>query len=121
MKKKILIIEDEKDFVTAVSVLLEAEGYELEIANDGMEGLNKVKASGFNLIIMDVMMPKMDGYKLCRLLKFDKKYKNIPIIMLSARCQDEDISTGGQCGADAYILKSNSPDVLISKVKELLK
>jgi DNA-binding response OmpR family regulator len=73
------------------------------------------------MIILDVMMPKMDGYKMCAMLKFDKRYKDIPIIMLTAKAQEIDKLTGEQCGADAYLLKSQSPDVLIKKIKELMK
>ena len=121
MKNKILIIEDEKDFVTAVSVLLEAEGFEVSVATDGMQGLEKARQTKFDLIITDVMMPKMDGFKFCRMIKFDSKYKNTPVIMLTAKGQEEDRSAGEKCGADAYMLKSQSPDILINKIKELLK
>lgn len=120
-KKKILIIEDEKDFISAIAALLEAEGYEISLANDGMEGLQKAKAAQYDLIIMDVMMPKMDGYKLCRMLKFDTKYKKTPVIMLTAKSQDQDRLTAEQCGSDAYILKSQNPDILISKIKQLFE
>jgi len=118
--KKILIVEDEKDFITAIKALLEAQGYGVSIANDGMQGLKKARSEAFDLIVMDVMMPKMDGYKLCRMLKFDDKYKSVPMIMLTARAQEEDRVTGQECGADAYILKSQNPDILLDKVKELL-
>ncbi|OIO79043.1 MAG: two-component system response regulator [Candidatus Omnitrophica bacterium CG_4_8_14_3_um_filter_43_15] len=120
-KKKILIVEDEKDFVIAISALLEAEEYEVTAATDGLEGLEKIKAHHYDLIIMDVMMPKMDGYKLSRMVKFDAKYAHTPIIMLTAKAQDQDRRTGEECGADAYVLKSQNPDVLLSKVKELIK
>lgn len=121
MGKKILLVEDERDFITAVSALLEAEGFEVLTADNGMDGLAKAKANAVDLIILDVMMPKMDGYKVCAMLKFDKRYKNIPIIMLTAKAQEVDRLTGEQCGADAYLLKSQSPNTLIAKVKELIK
>lgn len=121
MKKKILIIEDEKDFVTAISVLIEAEGFEVFTASDGMEGLEKIRKGEFDLIITDVMMPKMDGFKLCRMIKFDSKHKHTPVLMLTAKGQEGDRITGEQCGADAYVLKSQSPDALISKIKEMIK
>ena len=121
MKKKILIIEDAKDFVTAISVLLEAEGYEVSAASDGLAGLEKIRKGQYDLIITDVMMPKMDGFKLCRMIKFDSKHKDTPLLMLTAKGQESDVLTGEQCGADAYILKSQSPDTLIKKIKEMLK
>jgi len=119
--KKILIIEDEKNFALALSELLKVEGFDVAVAENGLDGLQEIKANPVDLVILDVMMPKIDGYKVCRLIKFDKKYKSIPVILLTARCQDEDIAIGEQCGANAYILKSGSPDILILKVKELLK
>lgn len=121
MKKKILLVEDEKDFVVAISTLLEVEGYEILVATDGMDGLEKAKSNVVDLIILDLMMPRMDGYKLCRMLKFDKKYRQTPVLMLTAKAQEHDRLTGEQCGADAYVLKSQNPDILIAKIKELLK
>jgi DNA-binding response OmpR family regulator len=120
MKKKILIIEDEKEFVVAIRALLESEGYEVLAAGDGLTGLHKAKKENPNLIILDVMMPKLDGYKVCRLLKFDIKYKDIPILMLTAKAQEQDKLIGMQCGADAYFLKSESPDGFLAKVKKFL-
>lgn len=121
MKKKILLVEDERDFVVAVTAVLESEGYEVAVANDGKAGLQKAKADIFDLIILDVMIPKIDGYKVCRMLKFDKNYKDTPVLMLTAKVQEQDRLTGEQCGADAYVLKSQGPDALVGKIKELLK
>jgi two-component system alkaline phosphatase synthesis response regulator PhoP/two-component system response regulator VicR len=120
LKKTILIIEDEKEFASALSDLLKVEGYDVVIALNGMEGLEKIKTNLVHLIILDVMMPRIDGYKVCRMLKFDKKYSNIPILMLTAKAQEQDKITAEQCGADAYLLKSQRPEFLLAKVKEMV-
>ena len=78
--KKILIVDDEKDIVETLSFMLKAKGFECIYALDGETGLNMAKNESPDLVILDVMMPKINGYKICRLLKFDNKYKNIPII-----------------------------------------
>lgn len=89
-KKRILLIEDEKDMAYAVTLQLEAKGYEVIAAFDGRDGLDKARTKKPDLIILDLMLPKIDGYKVCRMLKFDNKYKNIPIILFTARAQDSD-------------------------------
>ncbi|MBL7070533.1 MAG: response regulator [Candidatus Omnitrophica bacterium] len=121
MAKKILIVEDEAQLVEMIKMRLEASGYEVISAHDGQEGLDKAKKEKLDLIILDLMLPKIDGYKVCRMLKFDEKYKQIPIILFSARAQDEDKKMGEEVGADAYITKPFDPQVLLGKIKELLK
>lgn len=119
-KKKILIVEDESVQSLTVKDRLEFEGYEVIIAVDGQEGLTKAKEEKPDLIMLDLMLPKMDGYKVCRMLKFDTKYKHISIIMFTARAQESDEKMGMEVGADAYITKPFEPAVLIAKIKELL-
>lgn len=120
-KKRILLVEDEKDMAYAVTFQLEANNYEVLTAHDGREALEKAHKENPDLIILDLMLPKMDGYKVCRMLKFDKNYKNIPIILFTARAQEEDKKLGSEVGGDAYIVKPFEPQVLLSKIKELLK
>jgi len=120
-KKKILLIEDEKDMAYAVTLQLEAKGYEVIVAFDGKEGLDKARTKKPDLIILDLMLPKIDGYKVCRMLKFDSKYQNIPIILFTARAQDSDKKIGKDVGADFYITKPFEPSVLLDKIRELLK
>ena len=120
MKKSILIIEDEHNIAQAQALILE-DKFNVHHALDGEEGLKKAQKIKPDLIILDLMLPKIDGYKVCRLLKFDEKYKNIPVIMLTARAQESDKKLGLDVGADAYIVKPFEPDVLLSKIKELLK
>ena len=86
-KKRILLIEDEADMVYALTLQLEAINCEVLSAADGQTGLDMARKEKPDLIILDLMLPKMDGYKICRMLKFDEKYKKIPIIMFTARAQ----------------------------------
>jgi len=119
-KKRILLVEDEKDMAYAVTLQLEAKGYEVIAASDGHEGLEKARVKKPDLIILDLMLPKIDGYKVCRMLKFDSKYNNIPIILFTARAQDADKKIGREVGADAYITKPFEPKALLDKIRELL-
>jgi len=121
MSRKILLVDDEKDLVDVVTMRLEANDYEVIVAYDGQEALDKAKNETPDLIILDLMLPKIDGYKVCRMLKFDKKYKKIPIILFSARAQEGDVKMGEDVGADAYITKPFEPQVLLDKIEELLK
>ena len=121
MSKRILVVDDEKDIADTLRFRLEANGYEVVIAYDGQDGLNKAKTVSPDLIVLDLMLPKIDGYKVCRMLKFDEKYKHIPIILFTARAQESDKNTGMEVGADAYITKPFDAPVLLAKIKELLQ
>ena len=120
-KKRVLIIEDEKDMVRLLKIRLESQGnYEIVCAYDGMEGLSLAQKINPDRIILDLMLPKLDGYRVCRMLKFSDKYKHIPIIIYSARSQDEDKKLACNCGADAYISKSLGQEVLIDKLHKII-
>jgi len=118
---KILLVDDEVSLVGMVQMRLEAAGYEVITASDGQEGMDKAKSENPDLILMDVMMPKVDGYKACGLLKNDARYSKIPIILFTARAQKDDTEVGKEVGADAYITKPFEPPVLLAKIEELLK
>ncbi len=119
-KRKILIADDESDSLQLISTRLRANGYNVVTAADGQEVLTKVKDEHPDLVILDLMMPKLDGYKACRLLKFDVRYRKIPIVILSARAQPEDMQLIKECGADVYFVKPFDPPVFLEKLKELL-
>ncbi len=119
--KKILIVDDEQDIVESLKFVLETSDYTCYCAYDGEEGLRLAKEIQPDLIILDVMMPKINGFKISRLLKFDNKYKNIPILMLTARSQEEDKLIGEETGADEYITKPFDLDYVLKKVDEYLK
>jgi len=115
--KKILIVDDEIDLVETIRFPLEMEGYQVETAYNGEEALNKARNGNPDLILLDLMLPKLDGYKVCRLLKFDEKYKHIPILMLTAKTQEKDRILGKETGADEYITKPFEMTELIEKIK----
>jgi Response regulators consisting of a CheY-like receiver domain and a winged-helix DNA-binding domain len=119
-KEKILLVDDELDFVEVARLRLENSGYEVIVAYDGVEGLEKAKIDKPDLIILDIMMPKMNGFDVCRKLKIDKNFKNIPIIMLTAKYQPNDIRFGTAMGADEYLTKPFEPQILLDKIRELL-
>jgi len=118
--KKILVVDDEKELVEMVKLRLEANNYDVIAAYDGQEALDKARSQKPDLIVLDLMLPKIDGYKVCRMLKFDEKYKNIPIILFTARAQDEDKNLGKEVRADGYITKPFEPQVLLAKISELI-
>jgi len=120
-KKKILVVDDEAHMVQMLTMRLTASNYEVIGASDGQEALDTAKKEKPDLIILDLMLPKMDGYKVCGLLKADTRYSGIAIIIFTARAQEEDMKMGKEVGADAYITKPFEPNVLLSKIRELLK
>ena len=119
-KAKLLIVDDEKDLVETLTFRLEANDYEVIKAFDGQDRLDKAKKEKPDLIILDLMLPKMDGYKVCGLLKADARYSKVPIILFTARAQESDKKMGEDVGANAYITKPFEPQVLLGKIKELL-
>jgi DNA-binding response OmpR family regulator len=119
-KKKILVVEDEAELTRAIQIRLEEAGYEVLIAYDGQAALENARAENPDLIVLDLMLPKMDGYKVCRMLKFDEKYEKIPVVMLTARAQEKDEDLGYEVGADAFITKPFKYRVLLAKIAELL-
>ena len=120
-KKKILLVDDECELVEMIKFRLEAGGYSVITAYNGQEALNKARQEKPDLIILDLMLPKIDGYKVCRMLKFDEKYRHIPIILFTARAQETDRDMGKEVGADAYIVKPFEPQELMGKIGELLR
>lgn len=119
--KKILIVDDETDIVESLKFVLEASGYSCYTAFNGEDGLKLAKELVPDLMILDVMMPKINGYKISRLLKYDNKYKNIPILMITARSQEEDKLIGEETGADEYITKPFDLDDVLKTVDKYLK
>ena len=116
MAKKILVVDDEVELTKAMTIRLTTAGYEVSVAHDGEEALKKARQEKPDLIILDLMLPKIDGYKTCRLLKFDQKYRDIPIIMVTARVEEEDKRLGMETGADEYITKPFEWPGLLEKI-----
>lgn len=121
MAKKILIVDDEKDIVDLVSYNLEKEGYKCYTAYDGEQALEKARDKKPDLILLDIMMPKMDGIEACRRIKEDPELNQIYIAFLTARSEEYSELAGFDVGADDYITKPIKPRVLLSRIKAILK
>lgn len=119
-KNKILIVDDEADIVTMLKIRLEKNNYEVISAFDGEEGYEKARTEKPNLIILDLLLPKIDGYWVCDLLKKDIRYAKIPIIILTAKPGNMDAGLSDKVGADEYIVKPFEFETLLSKIEELL-
>ncbi len=120
-KSTILVVEDESDIAELIAYNLEREGFKVESALSGEEGLSKARKNLPDLIILDIMLPEMNGLDVCRALRSDQATQRIPIIMLTARNEDIDIVTGLEVGADDYITKPFSPRVIIARVRSVLR
>ena len=118
--KKILIVDDEVDLVETVRFPLEMEGYHVLVSYNGEDALNQARKENPDLILLDLMLPKLDGYKVCQLLKSDDRYKHIPILMLTAKSQEKDMVLGMETGANEYITKPFDIRDLLKKVKVYL-
>jgi len=120
MAKKIVLAEDEPQIARLIEFKLKKEGYEVTWKENGEEALKAIKADKPDLILLDVMMPVMDGYEVLRRLKEDESLKNIPVIMLTARAQERDVVKGIDLGAEDYITKPFHPAELLARVKRIL-
>jgi DNA-binding response OmpR family regulator len=120
-KVKILIVDDEKNIVEAVKYNLDKAGFQTVVAYDGAKAMEVARCEVPHLIVLDWMLPKMDGLTVCRLLKQEKKTKNIPIIMLTVKSEERDKILGLESGADDYITKPFSPRELVARVKAVLR
>ena len=119
--KKILIVDDEKDILEFLSYNLKKEGFSIYTASDGSEGLEKTKKIKPDLIIVDLMMPKMNGIEMCENIRNDKKLSNVIILFLTARSEDYTQIAALDSGADDFIKKPIKPKLLISKVKSIMR
>ena len=119
-RKRILIVDDEPYIVTLLATRLASSGYDTLSAADGQRALPMAKEERPDLIILDLMLPKMDGYRVCALLKKDARFAHIPVILFTARAQDQDRLMGAEVGAEAYITKPFDPQTMMTKIQELL-
>jgi DNA-binding response OmpR family regulator len=118
--KRLFVIDDEPDVVELLRTILEAEGMEVSSATDGASAIEQILAEPPDLIILDIMMPELDGFELLKLLRLDSFGANIPVLILSARTEQHDQIEGLQSGANAYICKPFSPRELVRQVRFLL-
>ncbi|MFC1880210.1 response regulator transcription factor [Thermodesulfobacteriota bacterium] len=121
MPKEILIVDDEPGVVVPVQFLMEQQGYKVIIANNGEDALALIYKYKPNLVLLDIMLPGIDGYEVCEIVRLNANYRNVKIIFLTAKGREAEIAKGLALGADAYITKPFSNDALVVKVKELLE
>jgi DNA-binding response OmpR family regulator len=117
---RILLVDDEPSIVKMVGKRLEVEGFEVLIAMDGQDGLAKARSASPDLIVLDLMLPKMNGYEICTMLKQDARYQRIPVVLFTAKAQEKDEKLGMECGADAYVRKPFRAQELLEKIRALL-
>jgi DNA-binding response OmpR family regulator len=118
---RILIVDDEPAILMSLDFLMKKEGFEVYIARDGEEALTIIKKEKPDLIILDIMMPNVDGYEVCEFVKKSAQFNHIKVIFLSAKTRSADIEKGYQLGADDYVVKPFSTKELVVRVKDLLK
>ncbi|MBU0503180.1 MAG: response regulator [Candidatus Omnitrophota bacterium] len=119
--KRILVVEDDPNVLSVVASRLEVSGFAVTVAEDGQKALEQIYKEKPDLIVLDLMLPKRDGFSVCNQLKREKKFCKIPIVMLTARTEPIDIELGDLVGADLYITKPFDTKELIIKIEELIK
>lgn len=119
MPLRILAIDDEANVRRIVQVILARAGHQVTLASDGVEGLEKVRQDRPDLVVLDVMMPHMDGFEMLKRMKADPEIANIKVIMLTARAQDADVFEGERLGADLYLTKPFNPNELLQAVEQV--
>ncbi len=120
-KKRILVVEDEESLLKLESILLAAKGYHVTGVVDGVAALAEIAASKPDLVILDVMIPELDGFEVCRRIKASPETSHIPVVMLTAKKSQQDMEYGERMGADAYLTKPFKAAVIMEAVEQLLK
>lgn len=118
---KILIVEDDILYRKMIGIRFKSQGYSVIMADNGLEGLNQLRKIKPDIVILDLMLPMMDGHKVCRLIKYDSKLQHIPVVILTARDMDRDADLAKECGADAFIVKSTRSEIILDVVNQLLE
>lgn len=121
MALKVLVCDDERHIVRLIQVNLERQGYTVVTAFDGKEGLEKIRSEKPNLVVLDVMMPYMDGFEVLKSVRREPETENLPVIMLTAKAQDKDVFEGYHYGADMYLTKPFNPRELVAFVDRIAK
>lgn len=120
-RELICIVEDDRDIAELVSFTLEREGYRISVVPSGEEAIDKISGMIPDLVVLDLMLPGVDGLEVCRRLKQDEKTREIPIVMLTAKSEDSDIIAGLEVGADDYVTKPFSPRILTARIRAVLR
>ena len=119
-KKRVLIVEDEESLLKLETILLTVKGYEVSGASTGQEALEKLASTAFDLVLLDIMLPDIDGYEICRRIKEHPQHARIPVVMLTAKKSSEDQKRGVLCGSDAYLTKPFKSAMIIEVIEKLL-
>jgi len=120
MPKEILIVDDEPSIVVPIQFLMEQQGYSVLVAENGEDALDVIYKYKPDLILLDIMLPRIDGYEVCEIVRLNPEYRDVKVIFLTAKGREVEIAKGLALGADAYIVKPFSNTELVAKVKELL-
>jgi len=120
MAKRILIVDDDEMVRMALNELLKPEGYEVHTASGGVEALTRLDHNGYDLLMLDIIMPEMDGIELCKKIREKEDYREIPIVFLTAKSRDEDRAQGLEAGANLFLSKPISPDKLLKIVSDTI-
>jgi twitching motility two-component system response regulator PilG len=119
-KKRILIVEDEESLLKLETILLTVKGYEVSGASTGNAALEKLSGESFDLVLLDIMLPDIDGYEICRQIKEHPRHAGVPVVMLTAKKSSEDQERGAVCGADAYLTKPFKSALIIEVIEKLV-
>ena len=120
MAQRILIVDDEPNIVVPLEFLMRREGYDVAVAGDGQAALDALEAGAPDLVILDVMLPKLNGFEVCRRIRADPRWARLKVLMLTARGRDQEVEKGLGLGADAYVTKPFSTRELVARVRALL-
>ncbi len=120
-KERIVVVEDEEDILELVAYNLGKEGYQVKRAATGEDALETVRSEKPDLVLLDLMLPGLDGLEVCKIMKADEEMRHIPVVMLTAKGEESDIVTGLELGADDYVTKPFSPKVLVARVRAVLR
>ena len=120
MPKRILVVDDDEMVLMALGELLKPEGYEVNMVSSGSEALKRLDENGYDLLLLDIIMPLMDGFELCRKVRGKEKYKETPIVFLTAKSREEDKKLGMMAGANLFLSKPISPEKLLDIVSKTI-
>lgn len=120
-KERILVVDDEEDLLKLVEYNLRNNGYQVECASSGEAALDRVRSAPPDLVVLDLMLPGIDGLDVCRIIKSDERTSQVPVIMLTARGEEADVVAGLELGAEDYVTKPFSPRVLLARIKAVLR
>ena len=120
MAKRVLIVEDEPNIVISLEFLMQREGYDVTVAGDGEAALDRVAKETPDLVVLDVMLPKVNGFEVCRRIRAEPRWRSVKILILTARGRDMEVAKGLGLGADAYVTKPFSTKDLVARIKQLL-